>query len=218
MLMLPTMRVLFLVYSLLLTAAYPQAANLPKPDPELPEIMKAWGEAQKGTGDIEVTFRQTRTIPALKKPVTAAGKFWRFADGSFRWELGEPEATILVHDLQEFRARESADAPWQILEEDDPRYRMWARFLSGRDASPKDLTRNFIVKEAEDSPGVATITLRPKAPFVRRYLRQLDLQISKSTKMLLQLRVIQGDDSVVLMQFAKPRAVSAAEKAKLLSR
>jgi hypothetical protein len=95
---------------------------------------------------------------------------------------------------------------------------MWARFLSGREASPEDLTRHFLVKEAEDSPGVATITLRPKAPFVRRYLRQLDLQISRESKRLLQLRVMQGDGSVVLMQFAEPQSVTAADKVKLLSR
>ncbi len=139
-------------------------------------------------------------------------------DGAFRWELGTPVATVLVHDAQEFRVRESADAPWQVLEEDDPRYRMWARFLSGREASPEDLTRHFIVKEAEDSPGVATVSLRPKAPFIRRYLRQLDLQISKATKRLLQLRVMQGDGATVLMQFGEPKAVSAADKAKLLAR
>lgn len=213
----PTFR-LFLLLLMTGNAAYPQAVTLPKPDAPLPPIMLAWAEAQKGMADMEVSFQQTRTIPALKKPVTASGRFWRFQDGAFRWELGTPVATVLVHDAKEFRVRESADAPWQVLEEDDPRYRMWARFLSGREASPEDLTRHFIVKEAEDSPGVATVTLRPKAPFIRRYLRQLDLQISKATKRLLQLRVMQGDGATVLMQFGEPKAVSAADKAKLLAR
>lgn len=213
----PTLR-LFLLLLMTGSAAYPQAVTLPKPDAPLPPIMLAWAEAQKSMADMEVSFQQTRTIPALKQPVTAAGRFWRFQDGAFRWELGTPVATVLVHDAKEFRVRESADAPWQVLEEDDPRYRMWARFLSGREASPEDLTRHFIVKEAEDSPGVATVSLRPKAPFIRRYLRQLDLQISNATKRLLQLRVMQGDGATVLMQFGEPKAVSAAEKAKLLAR
>lgn len=197
---------------------FSQAVILPKPAAELPKIMQEWAASQKGMADMEVAFQQTRTIPALKEPAKAKGTFWRFQDGSFRWELGEPAATILVHDLKEFRVRESAAAPWQVLEENDARYRMWARFLSGREASPEDLTRHFLVKEAEDTPGVATVTLRPKAPFVRRYLRQLDLQISRKSKRLLQLRVIQGDGAVVLMQFGEPKKVSAADKAKLLSR
>lgn len=200
------------------TSAYPQAANLPKPDPALPAIMNEWAEAQKSVGDMEVAFQQTRTIPALKQPVTAPGKFWRFTDGAFRWEIGNPVATILVHDLNEFRVRESASAPWQVLEEDDARYRMWARFLSGREASPKDISRHFVVKEAVDSPGITTVTLRPKAPFIRRYLNQLDLQISQATKLLVQLRVVQGDGTIVLMRFADPKSVSAELKAKLLAR
>ena len=209
----------FLGLSLLaLSSAFPQAANLPKPDPELPAIMKAWAEAQKAVGDMEVAFEQTRTIPALKKPVTAPGKFWRFTDGAFRREMGSPAATILVHDLKEFRVRESAEAPWQVLQEDDARYRMWARFLSGREASPKEISRHFVVKEAVDSPGITTVTLQPKAPFIRRYLNQLDLQISQSSKLLVQLRVIQGDGSVVLMRFSQPKPVSQDLKAQLLSR
>jgi hypothetical protein len=35
---------------LALSSAFPQAANLPKPDPELPAIMKEWAEAQTGRG------------------------------------------------------------------------------------------------------------------------------------------------------------------------
>jgi hypothetical protein len=211
------MRCLFLIF-LLPVAAWSQAVTLPKPYSPLPAIMVEWAEAQKTMPDMEVGFQQTRTIPTLKQPVSARGQFWRFQDGAFRWELGEPAATVLVHDMKEFRVREAADSPWQVLEEDDPRYRMWARFLSGREASPEDLTRHFIVKVAEDSPGVATVTLRPKAPFVKRYLKQLDLQISHSTKRLLQLRVLQGDGSTMLMQFDEPQPVTAVEKAKLLAR
>ena len=215
--MITIMRLLCLSF-LALSSAFPQAANLPKPDPELPAIMKEWAEAHKAVGDMEVAFEQTRTIPALKMPVTAPGKFWRFTDGAFRWEMGSPAATILVHDLKEFRVRESAEAPWQVLQEDDARYRMWARFLSGREASPKEISRHFVVKEAVDSPGITTVTLQPKAPFIRRYLNQLDLQISQSSKLLVQLRVIQGDGSVVLMRFAQPKPVSQDLKAQLLSR
>jgi len=209
------MRRLFLIL-LLPAAVWSQAVTPPKPFSPLPPIMLEWAEAQKTMPDMAVAFKQTRTIPALKQPVSARGQFWRFQDGAFRWELGEPAATTLVHDMKEFRVREAADSAWQVLEEDDPRYRMWARFLSGREASPEDLTRHFLVKVAEDSPGVATVTLRPKAPFVKRYLKQLDLQISHSSKRLLQLRVLQGDGSMMLMQFDEPKPVSAAEKAKLL--
>ncbi len=200
------------------TIAWSQAASVPIPDAPLPSILQEWAETQKTMPDMAVAFKQTRTIPALKLPVTTTGRFWRFQDGAFRWELGNPPATVLVHDTSEFRVREDSGSPWQTLEENDPRYRMWARFLSGREASPADLSRHFVVKQTDDQPGVATVTLRPKAPFVRRYLRQIDLQISREGKRLLQLRVIQGDQSTLLMTFEKPSSVSAEEKTRLLTR
>lgn len=211
-------RRLGLCFLLAATSAWPQAASLPKPDAPLPPILREWAEAQKSVGDISVAFQQTRTLPALKKPVTASGRFWRFTDGAFRWEISEPAGTVLVHDATEFRVKESPTAAWQVLEADDSRYRMWARFLSGREAAPEDLTRHFLVGVAEGSPGVATVTLRPKAPFIRRHLKQLDLQISTSTKRLLQLRVLQGDGATTLMSFGEPRAASAEEKVRALSK
>ncbi len=209
-----------LILALLPACLCGQSVSLPKADAPLPRIMLEWSEAQKSLPDMVVAFRQSRTIPALKQPVTSRGSFWRFQDGAFRWELGEDAATrtVLVHDSREFRVRESESTPWQVLEENDARYRIWARFLSGREASPEDLTRHFIVKESEDSPGVTTVTLRPKAPFVKRYLRQLDLQLSHGARRLMQLRILQGDGSTVLMQFEEPRSVSAEEKARVLQR
>ncbi len=213
------MRPLFL--ALVLPAlAWSQAVTLPKPTDPIPSVMMEWAEVQKNLPDMVVSFRQTRNLPALKQPVVSQGRFWRFQDGAFRWELGDASQamTVLVHDAREFRVKEAPDAPWKELDENDSRYRMWARFLSGREASPEELNRHFLVKESEDTPGIATITLRPKAPFVKRHLKQLDLQINRGNKRLVQLRILQGDGATVLMQFDEPKPVSAAEKTAALAR
>ncbi|MES2594295.1 MAG: outer membrane lipoprotein carrier protein LolA [Verrucomicrobiota bacterium] len=210
-----------LLLALLMPAAvWSQAVTLAKPDEPLPAAMMEWAEAQKDLPDMVVGFRQTRNLPALKQPVVSQGRFWRFRDGAFRWELGDTSqaVTVLVHDAREFRVREAPDSPWKELDENDARYRMWARFLSGREASPEELNRHFLVKESEDTPGISTITLRPKAPFVKRHLKQLDLQISRANKRLVQLRILQGDGATVLMQFDEPKPVSAPEKAAALAR
>lgn len=189
-------------------------AQAPKP---LPPLLKQWAEAQKTMPDMAVSFRQTRTTPALKEPLTTTGKFWRFTDGAFRWELGQPAETMLVNDLTEFRVREGK-GEWQKLDEKDARYRMWSRFLSGNEASPEELQQHFLVDAVEQNADVTAVSLRPKAPFVRRHLKQLDLQISPKTFRLLQLRVMQGDGATLTMTFSEPESVSAGDKARLLSR
>ncbi|SKB01566.1 Outer membrane lipoprotein-sorting protein [Prosthecobacter debontii] len=199
----------------LVNAAVVQAQG-PAPKP-LPPLLKQWAEAQKTMPDMVVNFRQTRSTPALKNPVTTSGKFWRFKDGAFRWELGQPPQTVLVNDLTDFRVREG-DGEWQNLDAKDARYRMWSRFLSGNEASPEELQQHFLVDAVEQNADVTAISLRPKAPFIRRHLKQLDLQISPKTFRLLQLRVIQGDGSTLTMAFSEPQDVSLDEKNKLLTR
>ncbi|MDZ4289772.1 MAG: outer membrane lipoprotein carrier protein LolA [Prosthecobacter sp.] len=201
-----------------LGAAFPQAATLPRPNDPLPPIMLEWAAAQRKVGDIQVGFKQTRTVPALKAPVVSEGKFWRFTDGAFRWQLGQPPVTVLVHDANEFRVQEKPGAPWVALDEKDGRYRMWSQFLSGRDASPEDLTRNFTVKVIANEKEAVTVGMVPKPLVIRRYLKQVQLQITPGSMRLRQLRVIQGDGATVTMQFFEPKSVAAAEKTRLLAR
>lgn len=183
----------------------------------LPPLLLKWAEAQKTMPDMVVAFRQTRVTPALKAPVTTSGKFWRFQDGAFRWELGQPASTVLVRQGKEFRVREGA-GEWQLLDEKDARYRMWSRFLSGQEASPEELQQHFLVDTVDQNENVTAVSLRPKAPFVRRHLKQLDLQISPKTFRLLQLRVLQGDGASLTMAFSDPQTVSGTDKEKLLAR
>ena len=67
-----------LILALLPACLCGQSVSLPKADAPLPRIMLEWSEAQKSLPDMVVGFRQTRTIPALKQPVTSRGSFWRF--------------------------------------------------------------------------------------------------------------------------------------------
>lgn len=202
---------------LLLLAVLAAPAQQPAPKP-LPPVLLQWAEAQQSLGDVEVPFTQTRTTPALKQPVVTPGRFWHFSDGCFRWELGRPAATVLVHDLEEFRVREEAGGDWRALDAEDPRWRMWARFLSGRESSPEELQRHFLVDAEVQSESVTAVSLRPKAPFLRRHLRQLDLQISPQTRRLVQLRVLQGDGGSLMMTFGPPKPVNGTDKSRLLAR
>lgn len=199
-------------------AAQAQVAPAPPPPKPLPPVLLRWVEAQSTRGDVEVEFQQTRTTPALAQPVVTPGRFWHFSDGGFRWELGQPAVTVLVHDLEAFRVREAGGTGWRELDAEDPRWRMWTRFLSGRESSPEELQRHFLIDAESQTPEVTAVSLRPKAPMIRRHLRQLDLQLSADGTRLVQLRVLQGDGSSLMLTFAPARAANPADKARLLAR
>jgi outer membrane lipoprotein-sorting protein len=178
---------------------------LAAPDPApIPPVFQEWMAAQKGIGSIKVAFHQTRTTPALKEPVTANGRFWRMADGRFRLELGTPATTILIFDKETVRLKESADAPWQTLKPDDSRVRIWMKFLSGRDMDTASLTSNFTLKVTQQEPDYVTVAMIPRPLLIKKYLRQLDMQIAPGGKRLLGFRVVQGDGSTLLLNFGPP--------------
>lgn len=164
--------------------------------------------AQQDIGSIKVSFHQTRTTPALKEPVHASGRFWRMADGRFRWELGTPATTILIFDKEAVHLKESADAPWQTLKPDDSRVRMWMKFLSGRDMDAASLTNNFTLKVTQQEPGYTTVAMIPRPLLIKKYLRQLDMQIEPGGRRLLGFRVVQGDGSTLLLNFGPPEKLS----------
>ncbi len=174
----------------------------------IPPVLREWMEAQKSVGSIKVNFQQTRTTPALKEPQAASGRFWRLADGRFRWELGSPATTLLLFDQEIVRLKENADKPWETLKPDDNRVRMWIRFLSGRDMDTSSLTKNFSLKVTQEEKGYTTVAMTPRPLLMKKYLRQLDMQIEPGGKRLLGFRIVQGDGSTLLMNFGPPEAIA----------
>lgn len=195
--------VLFLAVSFFCAASATQGQS----DTAVPPVFHRWAEAQKNSGSIKVSFTQTRTSPALKEPAHATGRFWRLTDGRFRWELDPPAGTVLIFDQETVRLRENADAPWQTLNPDDHRVRMWMRFLSGRDMDMNSLTKNFTLRVTQQEKHYLTVAMVPRALLIKKYLRQLDMQITPEGTRLLGFRIVQGDGSTLLLNFGPPEKV-----------
>lgn len=212
----------FFAFSLLFCpcwlAAQATVPVLPPALEPLPPILHQWAGAQQKVGDIHVRFQQTRTVPALKEPVTAQGQFWRFRDGAFRWEVGDPPVTTLLYDLKEFCVRDPSAPEWQILSPKDGRYRMWAQFLSGDDVTLDSLRKNFTARVGAQTQEAVTVSLMPRPLVVKRHLRQIDLIIHPGDLRLRGLRIEQADGAAVQMDFAGPRKIAPAQRAVLLHR
>ena len=102
------------------------------------------------------------------------------------------------------RLKESADAPWQTLKPDDSRVRIWMKFLSGREMDTESLTNNFTLKVTQQEKSYITVAMIPRPLLIKKYLRQLDMQIEPGGRRLLGFRVVQGDGSTLLLNFGPP--------------
>jgi len=190
------------------------AARLPAQTPEVPPMVRQWIEAQQHMGDIKVGFKLTRTLPTLKDPIVNEGRFWRLADGRFRWELGTPPSTVLLFNNNDLRVWDAASQSWQTLSATDRRMKMWMTFLNSKEMSAEAMAKDFLATVTGESP-VVTIALQPRGFMVKKHLKQVDLQIDPATKHLRQLRIIQSDDATVLMSFGPPQPVPESDKAGL---
>jgi outer membrane lipoprotein-sorting protein len=170
----------------------------------IPPVFRDWMAAQKDAGSMRVAFKQTRTTPALKEAVATSGQFWRMADGRFRWELGSPATMVLIFDKETVRLKEGAADPWQTLKPDDSRVRMWMKFLSGREMDSESLTKNFTMKVTQQEKTFVTVAMIPRPLLIKKYLKQLDMQIEPGGRRLLGFRIVQGDGSTLLMNFGPP--------------
>lgn len=179
-----------------------------EPAASLPPLLAEWMSAEKSAGDIWVSFQQSRSLPTLKVPVTARGVFWRMKDGRFRWQLGQPPVLILVSDGKTVRLREEASQEWQQLDPKDRRVSLWFNFLSGQDMSAEALAKSFTTTIASATSERVAFVLQPKSVFMRKHLHQMELHIHPQTKHLLQLHLVQGDDSSVTLVFDRPRAAT----------
>ncbi len=197
-----------LLLALILLGAMARAQT----NPDAPPLVQQWIDAQQHMGDIKVDFKLTRTLPTLKEPIVNEGRFWRLADGRFRWELGTPPSLVLLYNNDDLRVWDSASQSWQLLSASDRRMRMWMTFLNGKELSAGTMTRDFLATVTGQTQDIVTIALQPKGFMAKKHLKQVDLQIDPASKHLRQLRIIQSDDATVLMSFGRPQQVPDSDK------
>ncbi len=58
--------------------------------------VKRWITRQEDFRSVTANFTQTRSLRALKSPLTSEGRLWFKAPSSFRWEMGTPAKTIVL--------------------------------------------------------------------------------------------------------------------------
>jgi len=177
-------------------------------------LMNDWIAAQQQMGDIKVGFKMIRTLPTMKEPITNEGRFWRLADGRFRWELGKPTTMVLMFDNKDLHLLDDSQK-WQKLSPNEGRMRVWMHFLNSKDLNAEQMAKDFTATITGDTPELITVALQPKGFMVKKHLKQIDLQIDPKTKHLRQIQMVQSDGSTMLMAFSRPEDISANDKSQL---
>jgi outer membrane lipoprotein-sorting protein len=183
------------------------------PGTGVPGVFGDWLAAQKHASDVKVEFSITKTMPALKEPVKAVGRFWNYADGRFRWETGKPATTVLVFDGVTLQSWDAAENQWHKLNPNSRGMRLWMEFLGGQNLTEEGLLKDFLITASESKMPLAGVILQPKSSRVRRDLKQIELKFNASEKRMVQMLIAQGDGGSQTMDFGAPKRMTAADRA-----
>ena len=178
---------------------------------ELSDFLSRWNAVEASRGDFHVRFTQEVSSPALAKPSTSQGQLWRFRDGSFRWELGQPPKSMLIRREKSARYWEARVNVWKDIDPSDRRFQSWMPFVGGEGHDLAVLTKDFDV--ALES---AVLTLKPKSGMAKRHLKHIQLQFDESSMRLMQLKVEQMDGGATTMIFSAPEKTGTLDRNTLL--
>jgi hypothetical protein len=179
----------------------------------LPAFFRDWLATQKQAPDMRVAFTITKTMPALKEPVKAAGWFWSFTDGRFRWETGKPTTSVLVYDGVTLQSWEASDKQWRKLNPHNRSIRLWIDFLGGQNLTEEGLLKDFTISSPAAKKPLASVVLEPKSSRTRKDLPRIELSFNTTERRLVQVLVRQGDGGSQQMDFSEPKRMTAADRA-----
>jgi outer membrane lipoprotein-sorting protein len=181
------------------------------PAEEVSAFLTRWSAAEAAAGDFAVKFVQEVSSPALSKPVSAPGMLWKFSDGSFRWEVGQPVKTMILRQGTDMRLWDAGTEKWRVLEPTDRRFRSWLPLLAGKGPDITALQTEFELSLASD-----LLTLKPRAGMAKRYVDRIELRFSKDEPQLRELAVLQADGGSTRMRFQPRTAVAPSDRERVL--
>jgi hypothetical protein len=195
--------------------ALPQAAPLTP----VPEVFKCWIEQQlQDDRSMAVHFVMERTLPTLTEKVRTEGILWKFPGGDFCCELGLKEKTLLISDAGVVWLRRANVLSWEMLPEDDIRYRAMTQFFSTKNNTIDSLQKNFNIKEFSVNGTIHSFYFFPRTLVIKKYIKEIQMMIDVEAKNLKAFSIQQQDGAVTRVDFEKIKIIELAEKNKRLDR
>lgn len=172
---------------------------------QVEDFLSAWLDPRQPLRTWSADFIQTRTLKGLAEPLRTPGRLWFAAPDRFRWELGAPPQTIAVRRAGELlvlypRLKRAERYPLSAAGGEP-----WRDALSLLDAgfpsSRSELEARFRLASLTGTNDLVTLTLEPRSPGVRRFLREIRLTLRRPERMMVAQEVHLGDGAVLRNDF-----------------
>lgn len=152
------------------------------------DLLDRWFAAQAEIQTWSARFTQTRTLKALKEPLTADGRVWFAAPNQFRWELGSPARTIAIRETnalvilypklrraERYSLNNHAPGPWRdaltLLEAGFPRNR-------------ELLEKQFEIKSQNEHEERVELVMQPRSAAARKLITEVRVIFNRADLLL----------------------------------
>ena len=195
-----------MIRTLLLLAALLATAGLRAAEPLDFTPVKRWITRQDEFRAVTADFTQTRSLRALKSPLTSEGRLWFKAPSSFRWELGTPARTIVLRKgetlflIQPAKKRAERSPANAKPDKPSPMQAMgMMSFPFARDFA--DFQRQFETLSISTDGPRCHLEVLPREAQARKFLSALKLDFNTATGHLLGFEMATRDGSSLRNDF-----------------
>lgn len=170
------------------------------------DVLTKWLDRQATIKTWSANFTQSRMLSTLNQPLVTKGRVEFAAPSRFRWELGEPAQTIAIREperitilyprlkrAEQFPLDANASGPWKDA---------MALLDAGFPRSRTELDERFELKPLVERGDVKVLSMKPRAPGVRKMLDEVQLEFHASTLELVATEMSFKDGSRLRNDFS----------------
>ncbi len=163
--------------------------------------LKDWITAHQEVETLHATFTQTRKLLTVRNPLKADGELTYQAPSLFRWELGEPPKTIVVHDGETVTILHIDHKKAQVVapsdEEDSPGSFLHMAFPQ----SWEEFTAAFDFLAYDEVETMLTVKVTPKDEKLSKDIKSIEFVIETTENQLRQFNVNMKIGTAIVTEF-----------------
>ncbi len=209
------MRFLIVFVALLLAAGVATSAEKTVVIDTAP--VREWIARQSGLKTLTADFVQTRSLRSLRGPLRTPGRLWFAAPDQFRWELGQPPATVVMPGTEGIlvispKKRSAERLPLETFDGGkggQPLAMM--RFPIARNYD--DFRERFDIRGLRVENGICQLDLMPRDTRAREFLSSFTITFDTRTGHLISFQLTTRDGSSIQNEFSNVRTDVSVDSA-----
>ncbi len=178
--------------------------------------VKKWIALQKDLRTVEADFTQTRSIRALRSPVSSPGKLWLTHAGEIRWEIGVPLKTVFLRRKDTCLLIQPQKQRFTVLSaESDSAFnpQSFPMMELPIATSFADFAKRFEVLQVKPDGKSCQLEFLPREPQARKFLKSIRVQFDTEDGRPHFFEVLTKDGAALKNEFSNVRLNQKLDRA-----